>query len=289
MGNFSRGFVQFVVLIFMTIMLAMSTQAATFGNASVKGYYSFQVILWTANSNTPAYGMIGVMNFDGVGNVTGSYNSISGGNLSVGALGGTYAVNRNGIGAIDFTSGSTAQFAIILNSNSTNTTNLMEPELAQGFQLLLTNDASNEVVSGTAVFQSAKQVTYSVANLEGTFTYLGNTWTANVNLPEQGFVGIFTFDGKGNVAGTQVVVFGGMLLNTENPSGTYTVDADGFVRAYFPTCEGCTIILALNSVSAGQATGLQLLMGQSSTNGADILSGPMLKQSSPSPIRGPGP
>src|SRR5208337_4234319 len=130
----------------MTIALALSAQAASFSNASLKGSYSFLTNLWTADTNTNEFAMVGVMTFDGAGNVTGSYTSSDGGVVQTGALGGTYTVNSNGTGVIDLTTGSTAQFAITLNSTAA--------KVAHGVQLLQTNDSNNEVVSGTAMLQS---------------------------------------------------------------------------------------------------------------------------------------
>ncbi len=116
MQVFSRRFLQVGVLVFLTLALALSAQAASFSNASLKGSYSFLTNLRTANVNTPQFAAVGVMTFDGAGNVTGSYTSISDHAVQSGALGGTYVVKSNGTGTLNLTTGLTAQFAITLNS-----------------------------------------------------------------------------------------------------------------------------------------------------------------------------
>jgi hypothetical protein len=74
-----RRFVQAGVLIFVTIALALSAQATGFNKASLKGSYSFLTNRWTANVTTNQFAMVGIMTFDGAGNVTGSYTSTAGG------------------------------------------------------------------------------------------------------------------------------------------------------------------------------------------------------------------
>ncbi len=83
----SRRFVQVGVLIIVTIALALSAQAATYGKASLKGSYSFLTDLWTANATTTQYAMVGILTFDGAGAVTGSYTSISSQVFRTGTLG----------------------------------------------------------------------------------------------------------------------------------------------------------------------------------------------------------
>ena len=270
MRNFSRRFLQLGVLILTTIVLATSAPAAAFSNASVKGSYSFTTDLWTANPTTPAFGMVGVMTFDGAGNVTASYESITAGVPKTGTWGGTYSVNSDGVGAIELTTGSTARFAMTLNSTAAG--------VAHGLQLLLTNDGNNEVVSGTAVLQSTGAETYSVASLKGTFAVLGNSWTAKVGDKREGVTGIITFDGKGNLTSTVTVMWGGKLHAAITETGTYTVNSDGIGNELLSG--GSHHAFALNSVSSGLANGLQFLVTVSSDldDGSLVLSGTALKQ-----------
>ena len=192
--------------------IVLSAQATKFSNASLKGSYSFLTELWTANANTSPFGMAGILTFDGAGTVTGSYTSVTGGVAQSGALGGTYTVNLNGSGTITLTTGSTAQFAVTLDSTAA--------KVAHGVQLVQTNDSNNEIVSGTAVLQSPTAETYSVANLKGNFALQRNQWTADVNQMETSGADFYTFDGKGNFKLSEAYVADGCFTPEPQPAPT---------------------------------------------------------------------
>jgi hypothetical protein len=236
------------VLIFVTIALVLSAQATKFSNASLKGSYSFLTNLWTANASTSQFAMVGVLTFDGAGNVTGSYTSLSLQVFQTGTLGGTYTVNSNGTGTITFTTGSTAQFAINLDSTAAG--------VAHGVQLLQTNDSNNEIVSGTAVLQSTTAETYSAASLKGTFAFQWNLWTADASEPQASLIEIGTFDGKGNCAGAGTMVVDGKTT-TGTDTGTYTVNPDG--SGSLSVSPNTQVAFVLNSVTAGKAKGVQFI------------------------------
>jgi hypothetical protein len=268
---FSRRFVH-GILIFLAIAIALPAQAATFNNASLKGTYSFLNNLTTANQGTNQFAMVGVLAFDGAGNVTGSFTSISSTTPQSGTLGGTYSVMSNGTGTmtIAFTPGSTAQFAITLNSTAA--------KVAHGLQLLQINDTSNEIISGTAVLQATTPATYSVASLKGTLAFQYNPRTADGTLAEDGGVGLFTFDGKGNLKGSVTIIFDGGLFGGPF-TATYTVNPNGSGTITGIGNHGLQIAFALNSVISGLAKGLQFL----DTNTGDgpgnlVITGSALKQ-----------
>lgn len=248
-------------------------QAATFSNASLKGTYSFLNNLTTANLGTNQFAMVGVLAFDGAGNVTGSYTSISLDTVQTGTLGGTYSVMSNGTGTmiVTFTPGSTAHFAITLNSTAA--------KIAHGLQLLQTDDTNNEIISGTAVLQATTPATYSVASLKGTLAFQYDPRTADVGLAEDGGTGIFTFDGKGNLKGSVTIMFDGGIFGGPF-TATYTVNPDGHGTITGIGNHGLQIAFALNSVTTtGQAKGLQFL----DTNTGDgpgnlVITGSALKQ-----------
>jgi len=251
----------------MAIAIALPAQAAS--KASLKGSYSFLTNLWTANVSTNQFAMVGIMTFDGLGGVTGSFTSISWDTVASGALGGTYNVISNGTGTITFTTGSTAEFAITLNSTAAG--------VAHGLQLLQINDTANEIISGTALLQSTTAATYSVASLKGNFAVQYNPRTANGSLPEDGGIAIFTFDGAGNVKSTETIMYGGSLF-TGSGTFTYTVSSDG-IGAISSTGKGPQFAIALNSVVSGQAKGLQFLdTNTSDGSGNLVITGSALKQ-----------
>ncbi len=270
MQVFSRRFLQVGVLGFVMLALALSVQAASFSNASLKGGYSFLANRRTANVNTPQLAAVGVMTFDGVGNVTGSYTSISDHAVQSGALGGTYLVKSNGTGILSLTTGLTAQFAITLNSTAAG--------VAHGVQLLQTDDTSNEVVSGTALLQSTTAGKYTAASSKGNFALQYNPWTDDASLPEDGGVGIFSFDGKGSIKGSVTIMFDGGQVGGPFKA-TYKVNSDGSGTITGIGKHSLRIAFVLNSVAAGQAKALQFL----DTNTGDgsgnlVITGNALKQ-----------
>lgn len=266
----SRRFVQVGVLIFMAIAIALPAQAATFSKASLKGSYSFLTNLWTANVSTSQFGMLGIMTFDGAGNVTGSYSSVSWDTIQTGTFSGTYTVGSNGVGTITLTTGLTAQFAITLNSTVAS--------VADGVQLLQTNDSNNEIISGTAVLQSTPAASYNLASLKGNFSILWNTWTADASLAQDAGAGLFSFDGKGNITGTGTSMYQGVAYPT-TLTGTYTMNSNGTGIMTLKTKNGDTSEwgFALNTVKAGKAKGLQIL-APGSSSGNSVASGTMLGQ-----------
>lgn len=234
------------------------------------GSYSFLTNLWTANSSTNQFAMVGVMTFDGAGNVTVSYTSISWDTVTTGSFSGTYAVNSNGTGTITLgTKGDSGEFAITLNTTTAG--------IAHGLQLLQTNDSNNEIISGTAVLQSTNTVTYSAASLKGNFAFQYNPRTADPSQAEDGGIGIFTFDGKGNMKSSESVMYDGSPF-TGSATFTYTVNSDGS-GTIVPTGKGPQITFALNTLSGKMAKGLQFLdTNTSDGSGNLVITGSAVKQ-----------
>jgi hypothetical protein len=266
---FSRRFAQLRTLILL-IAFALPAQATTFSNASLNGSYSFLINLWTANTHTNEFAIVGVMTFDGAGQGTAVYTqTAAGGVITSGNFSMNYTVKPNGTGRITCSTGLTDEFAITLNSTAGG--------VAHGVQLLQTNDNKNEVVSGSAVLQSATAETYSLSSLKGNFAFQGNEWTATGTDAEEGFVGILTFDGKRNVTGSYTDIYDGELTTPTLTAGTYTVDSDGFGGMLF-LADNIQFSFALNSsTAAGNAKGLQFVVNNS--NGYNIVrSGTALEQ-----------
>jgi hypothetical protein len=261
---FNRRFLQVGALTFVTTALALSAQAAGFSKASLKGSYSFLVNKWTADVNSNQGAEVGVVTFDGAGNVTESYTSINGGVVQTGTNSGTYTVNSNGTGTINWTDGH--QTAITLNSTAA--------KVAHGVQMLATDDNANEVIIGTAVLQSTTAQTYIVASLKGNFSYQWNKWTADVNEAQGGGIGIFSFDGKGNVKGSGTYMDSG-VLQTGTFTGTYTVNPDGSGSLSLSNYVQIKFVLN-NKPSLAPAKGLQFL--NTNTTGNIVISGVALKQ-----------
>lgn len=257
-----------IVSILLTLPGVLPAENAAFSDAALKGSYSFSTSLRTANTSTNQFAMVGVMTFDGAGNVAGSYTSISADTVQTGSLGGTYTVNANGTGTISLTTGSTAEFAISLNSTTGG--------IAGGVQLLQINDSNNEIVSGTAVLQSATTQTYSVATLKGNFSLQYNPWTTEAGLSEDGGVGVFSFDGKGNIKSTIITIYGGARFGGSG-SFTYTVNSDG--SGTIAEGKGPQIAFVVNTVTNGLARGFQFLDTNTSDGpGNMVITGSAAKQ-----------
>ena len=264
---FRRCFLQVGALVFVVAALALSAQAENFSEASLKGSYSFMINKWTADVGRNQYAMVGVMKFDGAGNVTGSGTQVGGGVSESGALSGTYTVNSDGTGVMELTNAlwkpPTNQFTFVLNSATT---------VAHGFQFVQTDNGNNVVISGSALLLSANPETYSVASVNGTFAFQSNKWTADVNTDEQGGIGVLTFDGKGNLTGSLTNVDQGVVYNLAL-SGTYTVNADGTCSASLVVSNlggTPTFACALNSWTLlGGAKGIQLVVTNPGASGTD--------------------
>jgi hypothetical protein len=120
---------------------AVKMGASTFSNASLKGNYEWMVTKWTNAQDAGAGVALGVMTFDGAGNVKGSWTDVYDGNVNSFTFTGTYSVDSGGDGLIADQSGDTLFVFVV---NSANSTGLG----ARGLQLL-----TARVYSGTATKQ----------------------------------------------------------------------------------------------------------------------------------------
>jgi hypothetical protein len=264
---FRRRILQVGALVFVIAAPVLSAQAARFSEASLKGSYSFMINKWTVDVSLNQFAMVGVLTFDGAGNVTGSGTRVSGGVSESGALGGTYTVNSNGTGVMELTTAiwtpAARRFTFVLNSTAAG--------VAHGFQFVQTNNGNNVVFSGSASLQSPTGVTYSLASLQGSFALQFNAWSADPGFDEQGGIGTFTFDGKGNLKGSLTLVDGG-TVGTGTFTGTYAVNDDGSCSMSFVISKnGGTpnIACALTSVGPLGAEGLQALVTNPGPTGTD--------------------
>ena len=175
-----RRILQVGLLSFAATALALPAQAARFIDASLKGSYSFMVNRWTTDSSSAQYAMVGVMIFDGAGNVSGTGTAVYDGVVCSGALGATYTVNPNGTGTMSITTSPVgpAQLAIVLHSTSAG--------IAQGVKFLQTDDPTNEVNSGAFVLQSTSPPAFSVASLNGRFALQVTDSSADPAFNDQG-------------------------------------------------------------------------------------------------------
>jgi len=104
-------------------LLLHPAPAAAFDNTSLSGTYAFEFNkIWTCPNIEVT---VGVFSFDGSGNVAGTFRQYDsnkngkGTKVSSGSASGTYTVNSNGTGTIDFTSPETVRFAFSIDSTAT--------------------------------------------------------------------------------------------------------------------------------------------------------------------------
>jgi hypothetical protein len=202
------------------------------GSTSLNGSFGFLInASFRPQSTDNGTAVLGVMNFDGAGNVTGPYTFEIGGNSTqaaqtiTGTFTGTYSRNPDGTGnvTIALDAGITVTFAMVITDSG------------QGLQLVATNltggDIGGIVISGVARAAQAGSV-------KGSYGFQLN----NSPVPA-GTIGVANFDGKGNVAVSFTSV--GVGSDPNQPpvmsgtlTGTYSTNPDGSGTISFPAQSG---------------------------------------------------
>ena len=184
---------------------------------------SFGYLISSASSiqsQAGGVGLMGIINLDGAGNVSGTYifqtdaNDPKGARTLTGTLSGTYSNNPDGTGAITLNPDSGGSLGLVM----------VIADGGQSMQLAVTSsngvDMSNSAAGGLA--RAAAPVT-----LSGSFAFeLNNSPIPAVT------VGVATFDGAGNatVSFTSAGPGGNNpqpQVSNGNITGTYSVNADG--------------------------------------------------------------
>lgn len=183
-----------------------------------------------------------------------------------GAASGTYIVNLDGSGTITWSS---SPNQVLFNLNST------VAKVAHGFEYVvnLVSDPYNEANTGLALIQSTTAATYGLRTLKGNFSFGFGETSLDPAVPIQGGIGLFTFDGKGNVKGSSRYVTAG-VLQTGTFTGTYVVNPDG--SGTISLSNNAQYAFVLNSVAGGLAKGLVFI--QTNTTGNAAISGTAQKQ-----------
>lgn len=173
-------------------------------------------------SNYNGAAMLGVMNFDGAGNVTGSYTLHGGATgpgpdqaaqTRTGTFTGSYSSNPDGTGSVTiFTDvGASQTFAMVITDGG------------QGLQLVSTNCSSG---CGQTLFSGAARAAHP-GSLKGSYGFQAN------NSPGPGAtVGVISFDGAGNATASFSSVGVGNggsqpSVSSGTATGTYSINPDG--------------------------------------------------------------
>jgi hypothetical protein len=207
-----------VLVLTLTLLTAVSAQSM-----SPSGAFGFLInASYNDPSNETGLAILGVMDFDGAGNVKGSYTFEVGSSAKqssqplTGTLTGTYSSNPDGTGSVTITSdiGITLTFAMVITDGG------------QGLQLLATNCSGGCSIGGTTTIAGVARAAY-VSPLKGSYGFL-----FNLSPQPAGNIGVASFDGAGNAA--MSLTFVGLSGTDGQPSvitgtqaGTYSVNPDG--------------------------------------------------------------
>jgi hypothetical protein len=234
-------------------------------STSLSGSFGFLIYISLAPTTVDSgTGLLGVMSFDGAGNVTGSYTfqrgstSTKAAQTFTGTLTGTCNPNSSGTGSVTIAldAGLTATFAMVITDGG------------QGLQLVGTNliggDVSGEVITGVARAAYAGLLT-------GSYGFQLN----NSPIPA-GTIGVADFDGAGNVTVSFTSV--GVGTDPNQPpamsgtlTGTYSTNPDGSGTMNFPAQPGQSGNSAFTFVITDSGSGALLLL--TTGTGSNVSSG----------------
>jgi hypothetical protein len=203
------------------LVLALTLRTISAQSMPPSGSFGFLLnATYSDPSNENGLAILGVINFDGAGNVTGSYTTEQGSSPTnssqpvTGTFTGTYSSNPDGTGTLTTTAdnGTTFTFAMVSTDGG------------QGLQFVATNCPCN---MGTTTFSGIARAAYTGSLNSGSYGFQAtNSPTPAASL------GVVKFDGAGNVS--MSVTFVGLSgasgqpnLFTGTSTGTYSSNPDG--------------------------------------------------------------
>jgi hypothetical protein len=181
------------------------------------GSYGILLNQWPSSNtgNDKTSGLLGVLNFDGAGNVTAKYTKVNSDYTTTsGTATGTYSGAPDGSNTVNLT----------FDSGSAWTALIAITDGGSGLQLLVTGgDPVNagQVFSGTGRIQSAQGTVPA-----GSYGYLLTGWPDAGNKPFV-FSGVLNLDGAGSANGSYTLDTGRPDAFPGTISGTYSVNPDG--------------------------------------------------------------
>ena len=213
---------------------ANSLRAVAAQSMSPSGSFGFLInASYTPSSNKQGTAILGVMNFDGAGNVSGPYTyEVGAGTPNVpqtrtGTFTGTYSSSPDGTGSV----------TIALDAGITVAFNIVIADAGRSLQLVATNCSGGGCdLVGTSFSGIARAG--QAGSLNGSYGFQFN------NSPYAGgSLGVAKFDGAGNVAVSLTFVGAGdnngvpsVFIGTQ--TGTYSVNPDGSGTLNFPEVPG---------------------------------------------------
>ncbi len=204
----------------MSTCLLLSVGAVTAQTVLPSGYFGFLLSTsFTDSTNQGGAALLGLMNFDGAGNVKGSFTLEygSGGPLPAETINGTFT------GTYSSTNGA-GNIALTLSSGISLALDMVIADSGHGLELVATScsgavgiDLSTSVLSGIGA-QSKGGTSLSVGALQGSY---GAQFTFSPQASRE--VSVASFDGAGNVTLSGTFVGTGPSVSSATYPGTYTV------------------------------------------------------------------
>jgi hypothetical protein len=245
------------------------TVSFAYAQSMPNGAYGFLInAAYTDPSKTNGSALLGVMSFDGAGNVTGSYTSepdTQPAHTNAGTLTGTYSSNPDSTGSITIKldTGTSLTFAMVIADGG------------QGLQLVATDCSGGCGIGGANLAQAAlsgiARAAYTGA-LSGSYGFLGSQ-----SPNPAASVGVASFDGAGNV--TMSLTYAAPGGSSPQPSlfsgtqtGTYSINPDGSGAMIFPASgnsNGQTYVFVITDGGSG----LLFLQTRRSGNGVSFGAG----------------
>jgi hypothetical protein len=258
MKDHTRSISRLVSVLVLTLTLLCSFAHAQ--STPPSGSFGFLLNAYSADASG-GFALLGVMNFDGAGNVTGSYTGRSNGGhpQATGTFTGTYSTAPNGVGV------KPGNLTLAIDIGWILSLDMVVTDGGQGLQLVLTDcsggcDPAGAVISGVA--RSA--YTGPVSGAYG--------FQLNSNPVPSGYLGVVSFDGAGNAAisitnigvsqeGSSPPVTGGTL------NGTYSFNPDGSGTVTMPDPSGNPgLTFAIVATDGGSGLFLVLESGPPQSN-----------------------
>lgn len=215
-----------------------SSESPDFSNAILKGTYAFTSI---GRGGDAPYAAIGVISFDGNGNIAGSCAANLPGRtfqerIQIKAsLKGAYTVDADGSGF-----GSSTETSLLPDGSTQETgyrfmINQVEAiGGARVAQLVTLIQEKLDPVTGGLNTATATRLpdegVFSLASIKGTYSGVGFAWGGRAPITGTGFI---TYDGNGNTHASNTQSFPGAAFGErtfytyDTPAGTYTVNEDG--------------------------------------------------------------
>jgi hypothetical protein len=203
-------------LFVLTLIFGLGLGSALAQSNSPSGTYGVLIKQWP-KANAVSSALIGVFNFDGAGNLTGTYTLVGAAPAALaGTLMGSYTTDANGVTTVN----------VNLDAGFSVTSTVLVTDGGAGLEIILSGGSALDpgtVVSGTGKKQAS-------APPSGTYAYLVNQLPDAVSVPVAA-LGTFNLDGAGNVTGTYTVVGLAPAPISGKLAGTYSTNLDGTIIA----------------------------------------------------------